>query len=288
MGNIFSYLEKELTIFFSALEKFIQLGVHNKGLAYGLSIIVFTAIIRIILLPLNLKQMHSSIRMQDLQPEVQKLQKKYKDNPQKMQELMMKLYKENNASPLSGCLPVLVQWPILMALYWVFKGLPGIDKVGFLWIKSLGKTDQFYILPILSGATTFLSTYIMTPKTNGKENKQANLQTNSMNIFMTIFITYISFTVNNSALVLYWVTQNLFQLGQVVIQRKLMKKGDVVPLEEIERNFQSSGAGLSGKKLADEYRNEKKNIASSNSNKKNINVQNKSGKKKKNANSNRP
>lgn len=271
-------------LFFSTLEKFIQTGIHNKGLAYGLAIIVFTAIIRIILLPLNLKQMHSSLKMQDLQPEVQKLQKKYKDNPEKMQGLMMKLYKENNASPLSGCLPVLIQWPILMALYWVFKGLPGIDKVGFLWIKSLGKTDQYYILPILSGATTFFSTYIMTPKTGDKENKQANLQTNSMNIFMTIFITYISFTVNNSALVLYWVTQNLFQLGQVVVQKKLMKKGDVITLEEVERNYQSGGESLPGKKLADEYRNEKKNISAGNSNKKNINVQNRTGKKKKNAN----
>jgi YidC/Oxa1 family membrane protein insertase len=151
--------------------------------------------------------------MNEIQPEIKKLQEKYKKNPQRAQEEMMKLYKEKGASPFSGCLPLLIQWPLLLALYYVFNNLTGINGVSFLWMKDLAKTD--FLLAIISGATTYISGIIVMP-TTGEQAKQSKM----MNIGMAIFMVYMSMKFK-SALVLYWVVSNLIQIAQTVVIKKI-------------------------------------------------------------------
>ncbi|WP_333887429.1 membrane protein insertase YidC [Clostridium sp.] len=203
--------------FFNFILRSVNLVVADKNYSYGLAIILMTIIIRIILLPLNIKQTRSSVVMSEMQPEVKKIQEKYKNNPQKSQEEIMKLYKEKGANPLSGCLPLLIQWPIFIALYYAFNNISGIDGVHFLWIKNLASRDMF--LAILSGLTTYLSGALMAVNNDSAQAKQ----TSTMNIGMSIFMTVMSWSLK-SALVLYWVVNNLIQIAQTVVMKKMDKK----------------------------------------------------------------
>ncbi|OBR92217.1 MULTISPECIES: membrane protein insertase YidC [Clostridium] len=214
------YLNNAFVQFFEFLHHSVTSVIPNQNMSYGIAIILMTIIIRIIILPLGIKQARSSLIMNEIQPEVKKLQEKYKKDPQKAQQEMMKLYKEKGASPFSGCLPLLIQWPILIALYYVFNNLSGINGVSFLWIGDLAKTDIF--LAILSGITTFLSGYLMMSG-NSEQAKQAK----TMNIGMSIFMVFMSIKFK-AALVLYWVVSNLIQIAQTVVLKKIeMKKGNI-------------------------------------------------------------
>ena len=207
------YLNDAFVRFFNFLHSFVISFIPNPNVSYGIAIILMTIIIRLIILPLGIKQLRSSFVMNEIQPEIKKLQEKYKKNPQRAQEEMMKLYKEKGASPFSGCLPLLIQWPLLLALYYVFNNLTGINGVSFLWMKDLAKTD--FLLAIISGATTYISGIIVMP-TTGEQAKQSKM----MNIGMSIFMVYMSMKFK-SALVLYWVVSNLIQIAQTVVIKKI-------------------------------------------------------------------
>ncbi|WP_373897210.1 membrane protein insertase YidC [Haloimpatiens sp. FM7315] len=214
------YLNDWLSKFFEMLHNGIATFIPNSNISYGLSIILFTVIVRVILLPINIKQMKSTVKMSKIQPEIKKLQDKYKSDPQKAQAEVMKLYKENSVNPLGGCLPLIIQMPILFALYYVFLNLPDISGVSFLWINDLGGIPSFkqpltLILPILSGITTYLSSAMMAVKGDGMQAKQASM----MNIFMSVFIVWMSLRFKE-ALVLYWVTNNLIQIAQTLVIKK--------------------------------------------------------------------
>lgn len=215
------YLNNAFVQFFELVHQGVTGVIPNKNISYGIAIILVTVIIRIILLPLNIKQTRSSIVMSELQPETKKIQEKYKNDPQKSQQEMMKLYKEKGASPLSGCLPMLIQWPVFIALYYVFNNLHGISGVHFLWIQDLGKRDIF--LAILSGVTTYYSGSLMMPSGDSAQAKQST----TMNVGMSIFMVFISWSLK-SALVLYWVINNSIQIAQTLIMRKVDKnKGNI-------------------------------------------------------------
>ncbi|MBC2582650.1 membrane protein insertase YidC [Clostridium sp. DJ247] len=212
------YLNNAFVQFFELIHQWITTGIPNKNISYGLAIILMTVIIKIILLPLNIKQIKSSTAMSELQPEIKKLQEKYKNDPQKSQQEMMKLYKEKGASPFSGCLPLLVQWPILIALYYVFNNLQGISGVKFLWVNDLANRDV--ILAVISGITTYFSGALAMTSTDPAQAKQSA----TMNISMSVFMIFISWSLK-SALVLYWVISNLIQIAQtVVIKRAFVSK----------------------------------------------------------------
>lgn len=203
-----------LTKIFEGLYNFVvHIGVTHVGTAYVLAIFLLTVLVRLILLPLNIKQLKSQAKMQELQPQIKEIQTKYKNDPQKAQAEMMRLYKENNASPFSGCLPLIVQMPILFALYYVFYGI-NVTGANFLWLNEIFQNpDRFYILPVISAATTYLSSYLMTlgQKNNGQDNNGMNM--GSMNIAMALMMGF--FAINfRSALVLYWIMGNIIQLVQ--------------------------------------------------------------------------
>ena len=140
---------------------------------------------------------------------------------------MMKLYKEKGASPFSGCLPMLIQWPIFIALYFVFSTMTGLQGVNFLGI-NLGASNP--VLAVLSGLTTFVSGFFTMP-TNNADPAQAR-QTKIMNISMGFFMIYISWKLK-AALVLYWIVNNLIQVTQTVIMKKLDKK--IVKTKEVKQ-----------------------------------------------------
>lgn len=214
--SLINGLAKYLAAFFEFIRSGIIAIIGNNDISYGLAIIIVTLIIRLILLPLNIKQTKSQVGMTEIQPEVKKLQDKYKNNPEKANQEMMKLYKEKGVNPFSGCLLLIVQLPIIYALFAMFNNLHGINGVSFLWIKDLSKPDVIGkipgVLPILSGLTTFLSTALMSFKDKSAQSKQTFM----MGLFMGVFliITSIKF---KSALVLYWVVQNLVQIIQTYI-----------------------------------------------------------------------
>lgn len=208
------YLNNAFVQFFELIHQWVTVLIPSKDISYGIAIILMTAIIRIILLPLNIKQTKSSIVMSELQPETKKIQEKYKNDPQRAQQEMMKLYKERGASPLSGCLPMLIQWPIFIALYYVFNNLHGINGVHFLWINDLAKRD--IVLAVLSGITTYFSGTLMMPSGDGAQAKQSA----TMNIGMSVFMIFISWSLK-SALVLYWVINNLIQITQTLVMKKI-------------------------------------------------------------------
>ena len=214
------YLNKAFVQFFQFLHGGVATVITSKNISFGVAIILMTALVKIIVLPLNYKSTKSMLKMNEIQPEVQALQAKYKNDPQKSQEQMMKLYKEKGVNPLGGCLPMLIQWPVLIALYYVFNSLNDINGIRFLWISDLGKRD--IVLALLAGVTTYVSTLIMSAKNNTPQAKQ----TATMNIGMSIFMVVMSWNLK-SALVLYWVVSNFFQIGQTYLFKKIGTKKSV-------------------------------------------------------------
>lgn len=195
-----------LTTLYSLLERF---GVGS----YGLAIIILTVIIKIILYPLTKKQIESMKAMQEIAPKMKKLPEKHKDNPQLLQQKMIQLYQDAGVNPMAGCLPMLIQMPILMAMYYTFFSFDyGGSTPSFLWVPNLSETDPLYILPLLAAGSTFLMQKISTV--------EVNQQTKIMMIFFPLFMGFISLNLP-AGLVLYWATQNVVQIvQQLLIYRK--------------------------------------------------------------------
>lgn len=208
-GIYLKVLVSPMAKFFDLINSLITSGVSNKSVAYFLDILVFTAIIKFILLPLTISQTRSTVKMGEIQPKLKEIQDKYKSDPQKLQQKQMELYKESGVNPFAGCLPLLIQFPILIAMYYVIFEFKGFAGVSFLWVPSLAKSDKLLILPIISGLTTYISGLMIQPKGDDPSVKQQK----TMNIFMSIFFVYISYKFS-SALVLYWILSNLIQIGQ--------------------------------------------------------------------------
>lgn len=197
---------------------------HNVGVA----IIALTVIIRIILLPSSLNAARQQKRIQDLQPQLKELQDKYKDDKQKQAEVMANFYKENKINPLGSCLPLLIQFPILIILYYVF--IHGLDTSRFALLYSwvprpeyihtmflgidLGKPDKYYILPIIAGLLQFYQSWQIQPKTKpGETQEMPAMITKQMLFLMPAFTIFIAGRFP-AALPLYWIVTTLFVIGQ--------------------------------------------------------------------------
>ena len=147
--------------------------------------------------------------MQEIAPKMKKLQEKYKDNQQMLQQKMVQLYQDAGVNPFAGCLPMLIQMPILMALYYTFYSFNyGGGAPSFLWVPHLSETDPTYILPLIAAGTTFLMQKLSTV--------EMNQQTKIMMIFFPLFMGFISINLP-AGLVLYWVTQNVVQIFQQLL-----------------------------------------------------------------------
>ncbi|HWP02681.1 MAG TPA: YidC/Oxa1 family insertase periplasmic-domain containing protein [Gemmatimonadaceae bacterium] len=196
---------------FAVLVMRILLWMHEVlRLGYGWVLVVFGVAVRLVLWPLNQRAMRTSIKMQRIQPELAELQKRYKNDPQKLQAEMMRLYKEHGMSPFSmfsGCLPLLLPMPVLIALFFVFQSTIEFRGVSFLWLADISQKDPYYILPILMGASMYVLSWI------GSRNTPPNPQTKVM---MYVFPAMMTFLLANlaSGLNLYYTVQNLAALPQ--------------------------------------------------------------------------
>ena len=195
-----------------SLLQFVLGGLYNVNsmfglVSYGYAIILLTIIVKFLLYPLTVKQVKSMKAMQEIAPKMKKIQEKYKDNPQVMQQKVAAMYQEAGVNPRAGCLPVLVQMPILMGMYYSLYNLeyPSADAAQFLWLPSLSEADPYYILPILNVLTTFYQTR--------QTSDMSNPQMKMMMLIMPLFIGFISLTFP-SGLVLYWVVMNICQILQ--------------------------------------------------------------------------
>ncbi len=202
----------------NVLEIVVVFLYQNVIANYGIVIILLTIIVRLILTPLTITQTRSMARMQKIQPQLKELQKKYKDDKQKLQQETMAFYKENNVNPMAGCLPLILQMPVFFALFQTLRNptekvtsVVG-GNINFLWLK-LDEPDPYYILVILMVATMFLSTKLST--TDPK-------QTKIMYILPVVF-GFISFRFE-AGILLYWVTTNVWSIGQQWVVNKIVKR----------------------------------------------------------------
>lgn len=183
---------------------------RTTQLNYGWVLVIFGVAIRLLMWPLNQKAMRASLKLQVLQPELQAVQAKYKSDPQKQQQEIMKLYSDHGMSPLSpllGCLPMLLPMPILFALFFVFQNTIEFRGVSFMWLPDISLKDPLYILPLLMGGSMYLLSWL--GMRNTPPNPQAKMMAYLMPAMMTFFL--INFA---SGLNLYYTVQNLAALPQ--------------------------------------------------------------------------
>ncbi|HXL02998.1 MAG TPA: YidC/Oxa1 family membrane protein insertase [Candidatus Atribacteria bacterium] len=242
-----------LDILAQAMEYLLRFFYNWTG-DYGISIILLTLLIRLILSPLIHKQTLSTRKMQEdmqeLQPEIKKLQEKYGNNSQKLNEEMMKLYKEKGINPLGGCLPgclpLLIQLPILVVLYRVLMAYD-YGQAGFLWLPSLSQKDPYFILPLLMGITTFWQQKISMPPTTDKAQAQQSMV---MMVVMPVFLVFISWNLPAGVL-LYWFVSNLFYILQQYVLNNQIQKAKALSLKpeinaEVEPAISLESPSLTG------------------------------------------
>jgi membrane protein insertase, yidC/oxa1 family len=184
---------------------------------YGIAIIIVTVLMRIIIFPLTLKQEKSMKKMRELQPELEKIKEKYKDNPQEYQQKTAELYRESGVNPLGGCLPLLIQMPVFVALYWAFSGNTIPADAKFLWF-TLKQPDRlfmignfaFNLLPILNVGVTYIQQKIMTSATSGQESNQ---QMQTMLYMMPLMMLFIFYKMP-SGVTLYYLVSGALSLVQ--------------------------------------------------------------------------
>jgi len=173
---------------------------------YGLAIVVLTVIIKVLFYPLTKKSLNSMREMQKMQPQMAALKEKYKNDKQKMNKELMELYKRYKINPLGGCLPMVLQIPVFIALYEALYVAIELRHAPFyLWIHDLSSKDPYYITPLLMGATMFLQQK-MTPTSVDPTQQKIML-------FMPVIFTFM-FLNFPSGLVLYWLVNNVLQIGQ--------------------------------------------------------------------------
>ncbi|MFC5703154.1 YidC/Oxa1 family membrane protein insertase [Cohnella faecalis] len=210
MLNSNSWWTKNVVYWFSlTLDKFAEWF----GGSYGLAILLLTVIVRTIILPLMIKQYKNTKAMQALQPEMKKIRETHKDDPRKQQEEMMKLYQTHQVNPLAGCLPLIIQMPIFIALYnSIYKNSEIRDHtfLGFQLGLSPNEAGHwyYYIIPVVAALTTFIQSKMM----SAQQTQQMGAMKGLLYIFpVLIFVMALSFPV---ALPLYWIFSNTYTIVQ--------------------------------------------------------------------------
>jgi len=221
MDVLVNFISQSVQFFYDIT---LLLGFPN----YGIAIILFAIVLKLIMFPLTVKQVKGMRMMQKLQPEIQEIQKKHKDNPQKAQQMIMEVYKKNNANPFAGCWPLLIQMPIFISLFFALRVFfdpveapyyVDLYNVGFLWVDNLGMPDPTFILPVLVAVAMFLQQKI----TMSMSVQQHPIQ-NVLLYALPPFIGFISIQFP-AALALYWMMFSIIgALEQIAIKYSADKK----------------------------------------------------------------
>ena len=173
---------------------------------YGIAIVLMTILVKLLLYPITAKQIKSTKAMMEIQPKMKAIQTRYKDDKVMLNQKLAELYKEEGVNPLAGCLPLIIQMPIMIGIFYGVRDFHYAGPSGFLWMQSISQPDPMYILPVLSALTTLIQSKQTMPDTSSPQNK-------IMLYFMPLFIGYISLEFP-AGLVLYWVVMNIMQIIQ--------------------------------------------------------------------------
>ena len=208
---------------------------------FALSIIIATIIIKLLILPLNISQMKNQKKMAKLQPELKKIQNKYKNDPQTLAAKQQKLYKDANTNVAAGCLPMIITMVVLIAFYRVFWNPqtyaftdPGFYEAmnkNFFYIKNIDHVDPTFIMPVIAAVSTFLVSFITTknPATQGAGADQAKSMMTTMMVVMPILIFSMA-RKYAAGLVIYWTVSNIFSIVQQLITNRIVEE----EIEEVE------------------------------------------------------
>ncbi|MDR1205402.1 MAG: YidC/Oxa1 family membrane protein insertase [Peptococcaceae bacterium] len=216
-----------INILMGFLLKIYQLTEFVGFPSFAFSIFIFAILIKIVLFPLAYKQSKSMKYMQAIQPKIQFIQKKYKDNKEKINAETMALYKKHSVNPMAGCLPLLIQMPILIALFQTLREFDysqlGEAGRSFFWVSSLDTPDP-WVLPILVALSTFLQSKFsmaMTPQPQAAEGNAKTMQI-SMQYIMPLMMGWFA-KGYPAGLSIYWITFSLLSLVQQWITNAMMK-----------------------------------------------------------------
>ena len=204
-------------LWFLAQPLFIVLTwIHSLVGNWGWSIILLTVLVKVVFYPLNATSFRSMAKMRKLGPKLQELKEKYGDDRQKMSQAMMELYKKEKVNPMGGCLPILVQMPVFIALYWTLLESVQLRHAPWIgWIHDLSQMDPYFILPLIMGASMFVQQMLNPTPPDPVQAKVMK--------FMPVIFTFF-FLFFPAGLVLYWVTNNILSIIQQYIITKQIEK----------------------------------------------------------------
>ena len=204
---------------FAVPVRYLLVWIHEHlHLTYGLVLVVFGILVRIVLWPLNQKAMRANMKLQEVQPLMKDIQERYKSDPQRMQQEVFKLYKEYKVNPLGGCWPMLLPMPVLFALFFVFQNAIELRGTSFMWIPDLSRPDPLYVIPILMGASMYFLTKV------GQMGMDPNPQMKMMLYMMPLMMTGM-FLFFPSGLNLYYTISNIASIPQQwLLGRERMKR----------------------------------------------------------------
>jgi YidC/Oxa1 family membrane protein insertase len=188
---------------------------------WGIAIIIVTVIIKLIFYPLSQASYRSMAKMRVLAPKLQRLKEQYGDDRQRMQQAMMELYKTEKINPLGGCLPIVVQIPVFIALYWVLLASVELRHAPFmLWIQDLSRPDPWFVLPILMGATMIIQTRLNPEPPDPVQAKVMKIMPIAFSVFFFFF---------PAGLVLYWLVNNVLSIVQQWHINRVLEQANLAP-----------------------------------------------------------
>ena len=192
--------------------------IHSIVGNWGWSIILLTVLVKALFYPLNATSFRSMAKMRKLGPQLQALKEKYGDDRQKMSQEMMELYRKEKVNPMGGCLPILVQMPVFIALYWTLLESVELRQAPWLgWIYDLSQMDPYFILPLIMGASMFAQQMLNPTPPDPTQAKVMKM----MPVIFTFFFLFFP-----AGLVLYWVTNNILSIvQQYIITKQIEKEG---------------------------------------------------------------
>lgn len=227
---------------FAVPVRYLLVWMHEHlYLTYGLVLIVFGILIRVVLWPLNQKAMRANMKLQEVQPLMKDIQERHKNDPQKMQQEMFKLYKEYKVNPLGGCWPMMLPMPVLFALFFVFQNAIELRGTSFLWIPDLARPDPLYVIPVLMGASMYVLTKV------GQLGMEPNPQMKMMLYMMPVMMTGM-FLFFPSGLNLYYTVSNIASIPQQWLLARERQKRAARQIVEIKTAPEAMPDRQGGKK----------------------------------------
>lgn len=240
----------------NCLENLFQITLSMGFPSYAVAIIVIAVVIRMVLLPLNFKQMESTVAMQQIQPQLEEIRAKYASNPELMQQKTMKLYQDYNVNPMAGCLPLLIQFPILIGLY---RGLANFvpsypEYYRFFWIPDISQVDTTYLMVVLVGVSTLIQSFVV----SGKPRQFMQWY---MIIAMPLMMAWMAARFP-AFLCIYWLTVTVVGILQQIVvtkpMRKRMEKRQKELTEERRKELESRQDERAAKALAKANREQRR------------------------------